>query len=283
MTAIMDSINFKTFTLQIVTEDNVGMLTLNRPQKGNAQNMDMWEELPKAINALQQAGARSIILTGEGKHFCTGIDLSTLGGDLLLPQTNEIPCQGRSRIAFLSFVRLLQEAMTCFERCRLPIIAAVHGACFGAGIDLITACDIRYATSNARFCVKEVDLGLAADMGTLARLPGIVGDGLARDLALTAREISGDEAKSIHLVSCTFPTKEILLEKAMETAKRLAKKSPLALAGTKQMLLQQRGRTVEEGLDAVAIWNAAVLPGSADIVEIFKARAEGREPLFAKL
>jgi enoyl-CoA hydratase/carnithine racemase len=173
--------------------------------------------------------------------------------------------------------------MTVFERCPLPIIAAVHGACIGAGIDLIAACDIRLATENALFCVKEVELGLAADMGTLARLPGIVGDGVARDLALTAREFSGADALRYNLVSQTFPTEDLLLEGALEVAKKLAAKSPLALLGTKRMLLHQRGRTVKEGLDAVMVWNAATLPGSDDVNHVFKAMKEHKKPTFSKL
>ena len=126
-------------------------------------------------------------------------------------------------------------------------------------------------------------MGLAADMGTLARLPGIVGDGIARDISLTAREFSGEEALGMHLTTKVFSSAESLLEGALATAKLLAAKSPLAVAGTKRMLLRQRGRTVEEGLEAVAVWNAAMLPGSHDIAEAFAAKVERRSPRFSKL
>jgi enoyl-CoA hydratase/carnithine racemase len=296
-----------------ILDGEVGLLTLSRPERGNAQTvstwltahphhprhrpppslsplplpppspsqMTMWQELPAALNALQAAGARAIVLSGAGRHFCTGIDLSVLGGEAL--QAEDAACQGRSRLRFISYVKILQQAMTACETAAVPVLAAVHGACFGAGVDLVTACDIRYTTSDARFCVKEADLGLAADMGTLARLPGIVGDGVARDLALTAREMSGEEALRVGLATRVFKSREELLEAAVAVARSLAAKSPLALAGTKRMLMYQRGRTVEEGLDAVAVWNAAVLPGSADISEVFAAKVEGRAPRFSKL
>lgn len=288
-----------------ILDGNVGQLTLSRPERGNAQTvsppqpaprslqltlcpptpsfsqMTMWEELPAALAALQAAGARAIVLSGAGRHFCTGIDLSVLGGEAL--QAEDAACAGRSRLRFISYVKILQAAMTACEAAPVPVLAAVHGACFGAGVDLVTACDMRYATADARFCVKEADLGLAADMGTLARLPGIVGDGVARDLALTAREMDGEEALRVGLVTRMFGSNEELEAGAVAAARALAAKSPLALAGTKHMMLKQRGRTVEEGLDAVAVWNAALLPGSADIREAFAARAEGRAPRFSKL
>jgi len=271
--------NFK--TLRINLDGDVGILALRAP-KGNAQNDDMWQELHLALSTLQNMGARAIVLRGEGKHFCTGIDLATLGGGLT-SGAGAGHCEGRSRLQFMSSLKVLQDAMTAFEHCPLPIIAAIHGACIGAGIDLITACDIRVATADARFCVKEVDLGLAADMGTLARLPGIVGDGIARDLALTGREFTGADAFRYNLVSQTFPNVNELFQHALELAKNVAAKSPLALLGTKRMLLHQRGRTVQEGLDAVSVWNAATLPGSEDINEVFKAMNERRKPTFSKL
>lgn len=272
--------SFKSIKLEVV--ENIGILTLNRPEKSNAMNEDMWVELPQALSSLfTDHDCRAIVVTGEGKHFCAGLDTSLLSGSLAIDDPSL--CPGRTRLAFMSHLRCLQDAMTACEACPCPVIAAVHGVCFGAGIDLITACDIRYATSDARFCVKEVDLAITADMGTLARLPGVVGDGVARELALTARVISGSEALSLKLVNACFQSREALLQNALHVAKELAAKSPLAVAGTKRMLLFQRGRPVEQGLREVGLWNAATLPGNADIQEVFAARVEGREPLFSKL
>jgi len=173
--------------------------------------------------------------------------------------------------------------MSAFEKCRWPVIAAIHGACIGAGVDLATACDLRFAAEDAALCIAEVNLGITADMGTLNRLPGIVGVGIASDLALTGRTFSGAEAKSLHLVTSLFPTKKALLQGAEEAARALAAKSPLAVVGTKRMLLYQRDHSVQDGLEEVALWNAGTLPGSKDLLEVLRAKAERRVPLFSKL
>lgn len=270
-----------------MTGENVGLLSLSRPEKSNAINEELWEELPLGLQYLQRNGARVVVVSGEGRNFCSGLDVSVLeaeadGGDGGADGSTHT-CQGRSRLRFLSRLQSLQDAMTAFERCSCPVIAAVHGACFGAGVDLVTACDIRICTADAKFCVKEVDLAITADMGTLARLPGIVGDGHARELALTARLVNGDEAKAIGLVSACVPSRTALMSHALSTALIIAKKSPLAITGTKRILLDQRGRTVNDGLRNVALWNSAMLPGSADVREVFAARSEGRSPVFSKL
>lgn len=293
-------------------DHSVGHLVLARPDKSNAMNDDMWREIPKGLEWLEQNGGRAvragaltaavppappcsallltpsvcamqIVLSADGRNFCAGIDLGALAGDTLQVGGGEMECQGRARRTFLAFLDELQAGMTACERCSCPVIAAVHGACFGAGVDLITACDIRYASADATFCVKEVDLAIVADMGTLARLPGIVGDGVARELALTARVIPAQEAAQLRLVTSVLPGREALLAAATAAARSLAAKSPLAVSGTKRVLLRQRGRSVEEGLRDVAMWNAAQLPGSQDLREVVAARAEGRAPRFSKL
>lgn len=268
------------------TSDTVGLLSLARPEKSNAINETLWEELPLGLQYLQRQGARAIVISGEGKNFCAGLDVSVLEAEASNSSDIEdgsSDCQGRARLRFLSRVQALQDSMTALERCSCPVIAAVHGACFGAGVDLVTACDIRFCTADAKFCVKEVDLAITADMGTLARLPGIVGDGHARELSLTARLLPGEEAKTIGMVSACFPSRSALMSHALSTAKLIAKKSPLAITGTKRILLSQRGKTVEDGLRNVAMWNSAMLPGSADVREVFAARSEGRSPVFSKL
>ncbi|KAL4451252.1 hypothetical protein ABPG77_009324 [Micractinium sp. CCAP 211/92] len=290
--------------------DAVGHLALARPAKGNAINREMWSELGPGLEHLVAAGARAIVLSGEGKNFCTGIDINSLmaefgrpadvtaakrAGDTggaggagarvqQEPEAAAAGCHGRQRYHFRQFVFVLQDAMSAFERCPVPVVAAVHGHCVGAGLDLITACDLRLATEDAQFAVKEADLGIVADMGTLQRLPSIVGHGVAMDLALTARTFTGAEARALHLVSRTFPTQQALMAAAAALARSIAAKSPLAVVGTKRVLLHQRDHPgVPLGLDYVATWNSAMLPGSADIQEVFMARAEGRRPLFSRL
>lgn len=285
-------------------ESGVGQLVLARPNKGNSISREMWSELGPGLEWLVDQGARVVVLSGEGKNFCTGIDLNSLMAEFERPQAGaaagtatgpggaqqgqqeegDAACQGRRRYHFRRFVFVLQEAMTAFERCPVPVIAAIHGHCVGAGVDLITACDIRLATEDAQLCVKEADLGIVADMGTLQRLPSIVGHGVAADLALTARTVRGAEAKQLHLVSQTFADQQALLAGALALARNLAAKSPLAVVGSKRVLLHQRDHPgVPLGLDYVATWNAAMLPQSADIREVFAARAERRPPLFSRL
>ncbi|KAH0669320.1 hypothetical protein KY289_023813 [Solanum tuberosum] len=185
-------------------------LYLNRPTHLNALSRDFFTEFPKAISSLDQnPNVSVIILAGSGKHFCSGIDLQTLGD--IFKESDSVDC-GRKVERLRRHIKFLQEAITALECCRKPVIAAVHGACIGGAIDIITACDIRYCSSDAFFSVKEVDLAITADLGTLQRLPGIVGFGNAMELALTGRRFTGSEAKDLGLVSKLFTSKEALEE-----------------------------------------------------------------------
>jgi len=252
---------------------------LNNPKQSNAMTPQMLRELPVALDRLLGAGARAIVVhsIGVSKNFCAGLSIESLA-ESASTRREDGGCQARRRWHFREYIRSLQEAMTIFEACRVPVIAAVHGACVGAGVDLITACDVRLCTASARFCVKEVDLGIVADMGTLSRLPGIVGDGIARQLSLTAETIDGTRAKEVCLVSDALPTDERLLEAAMAMARGIAAKSPLAVAGTKEVLLyvREHGR-VEDGLAYVATLNAGILPENEDVAMVMERVRGGGE------
>uniref|UniRef100_A0A3Q7GJ53 Uncharacterized protein n=1 Tax=Solanum lycopersicum TaxID=4081 RepID=A0A3Q7GJ53_SOLLC len=192
-------------------------LYLNRPTHLNALSQDFFTEFPKAISSLDQnPDVAVIILAGSGKHFCSGIDLHTLGD--VFKETDAVDC-GRKVERLRRHIKFLQEAITALECCRKPVIAAVHGACIGGAIDIITACDIRYCSTDAFFSVKEVDLAITADLGTLQRLPSIVGFGNAMELALTGRRFTGSEAKDLGLVSKLFTSKEALEEGVKVVAK----------------------------------------------------------------
>eukprot|EP00899_Mesostigma_viride_P015094 jgi/Mesvir1/23586/Mv18277-RA.1 len=263
---------------ELIADGKIAVVTLNRPQKANSISETLWEQIPTVFRELDDRGTiRAIILCGAGAHFCAGIELSNL--DAMKSTWGDDACPGRRRFNFRRHIKKLQAAFTALEECKVPVIAAVHGCCFGAGLDLITACDLRYCTEDAQFCVKEVDLAITADIGTLQRLPGIVGHGVARELALTARVFSGAQANAMGLVTEAFPSREQLLAKAKETAILIAAKSPLAVAGTKAVLLHARDHpSVAEGLDYVATWNSAVL-FSSDLDEgLAAAASRGKRP-----
>lgn len=180
-------------------------LLINLPSRGNALSPDFFTEFPDALSSLDRnPEVGVIVLSGAGKHFCTGIDLNLL--NTIIQDTGSAD-QGRTREKLRRQIKSMQRAVTAVEECRKPVIAAVHGACIGGGVDIITACDLRYCTEEAYFSVKEVDIGITADLGTLQRLPGIVGFGNAMELALTARNLYGSEAKHLGLVAQVFTDK----------------------------------------------------------------------------
>jgi enoyl-CoA hydratase len=237
----------------------------------------MWQEIRQAMRWLDETPeARVGIVTANGRHFTAGIDLASLAGIGALVRDD---CDGRGREKLRRIIVDLQDTLTSIERCRKPVLAAVQGPCIGGGVDLVTACDIRYCSANAYFSVKEIDVGMTADLGTLQRLPRLVGDGLARELAYTGRKVDGLEAQAIRLVNRCFDTPEALQEGVLAIAREIAAKSPLSIRGSKEMLNYARDHTVADGLDRVATWNAAMLL-SADLAEAGRSMAEGRAPVF---
>ncbi|XP_049366959.1 delta(3,5)-Delta(2,4)-dienoyl-CoA isomerase, peroxisomal isoform X2 [Solanum verrucosum] len=255
-------------------------LYLNRSRRFNALSHDFFTEFPKAISSLDQnPNVAVIILAGSGKHFCSSVNFQTLAD--VFKETHAADC-ARNVKRLQRHIKFMQEAITALECCRKPVIAAVHGACIGGAIDLITACDIRYCSSDAFFSIKEVDLAMTADLGILQRLPSIVGSGNAMELALTGRRFTGSEAKDLCLVSKVFTSKEALEEGVKVVADEIATKSPLAVIGTKAVLLRSRDLTVEQGLDYVATWNSGTLL-SDDLKEAISAHSQKRKPKFAKL
>eukprot|EP01039_Chlorochromonas_danica_P011662 gene11662-13077_t len=263
-----------------VSQDGVAEVVLNRPTKGNAFNVQMWGEVGEAVQSLsRRADVRVILLRGAKGNFSTGMDVKVFS-DLLKLSAKE-SCDGRRREALRRFIAFLQEAVTALEECPLPVISAVHGHCIGGAIDLICAADLRYATEKAAFSVKEIDLAIVADMGTLQRLPRIIGQQRSAELALTARTFSGREAAAYGLVLETFPTEEDLLAHARQVAREIASKSPLTVRGVKQALLYARDHTVRDSLDQVKLWNSALLQ-SEDLTEAASAMMEKRKPFFPR-
>ncbi|WP_371999437.1 crotonase/enoyl-CoA hydratase family protein (plasmid) [Tistrella mobilis] len=264
-------------TLAVTLEGAVARVTLNRPDKANAMNAPMWVELKAAMEWLDETPqARVGIITGAGRFFTAGIDLAMLGA-----MKDEVAdgCDGRRGEKLRRQILAIQDTVTSVERCRKPVIAAVNGPCVGGGIDLITACDMRYAADDAWFSVKEVDMGLAADVGTLQRLPKIVGEGMARELAYTARKVTAAEAEAMRLINRRFATVDALNDGVAAIAAEIASKSPLAIRGTKEMITYVRDHSVADGLNYIATWNAAMLL-SDDLTEAMTAFFEKRPARF---
>jgi enoyl-CoA hydratase len=240
-------------------------------------NLAMWHDIRRAfqyIDALPEA--RVVVLEGEGRAFTSGIDLQMmmgLGGQI------QNDCDGRTRESLRRVILDLQDALTSLERCRKPVLAAVHGACVGGGIDLITCADIRYCSADAWFSIKEIDIGMTADVGTLQRLPKLIGEGMARELAYTARKVDATEAKEIRLVNRVFESPEALRAGVRAIAADIAAKAPLAIRGVKEMITYARDHTVADGLNYNATWNAAMLM-SADLQEAMMAGMAKRAPEF---
>ena len=264
-------------TLDVTLDGNVATIALNRPDKANAMSEPMWYEIEQAMQWLDETPeARVGVLVGRGKYFTSGIDLALLMG---VPAKIEDEDEARKREKLRRLILRLQDTLTSIERCRKPVLAAIHGACVGGGIDLITCADMRYASADAYFTIKEIDIGMTADVGTLQRLPKLIGEGMARELAYTARKLGAEEAREIHLVNRVFESREALYAGVREIAATIAAKSPLSVRGTKEMITYARDHSVADGLNYIATWNAAMLM-SKDLSEAMMANMGKRAAVF---
>jgi len=264
-------------TLTVGLQDHIATVCLNRPDKANAMNAAMWQEIRQAFAWVDQTPeARVAILEGEGRLFTAGIDLTMMMG--LAPQIHD-DCDGRTREALRRVILDLQHTLSSLERCRKPVLAAVHGGCIGGGIDLVTCADMRYCAADAYFVIKEIDIGMTADVGTLQRLPRLIGEGMARELAYTGRRVDAAEAHQMRLVNRVFDSREALRAGVREIAAVIAAKSPLAIRGTKEMITYARDHSVADGLNYIATWNAAMLM-SQDLTEAMTANMAKRAPVF---
>jgi len=266
-------------SLTIAREGLVAEVRLIGPGKGNAMGEAFWREMPTAFAQLDaDPNVRAILLRGEGKRFSVGLDLMGMGAELAeLLMVG--PRLASDRVRLFETIRKMQMATACVAACRKPVIAAIHGHCIGGGIDLVTSCDVRLASSDAIFSVREVKLAIVADVGTLQRLPTIVGQGHARELALTGDDIDAARAEQIGLVSRVFAAHEELFAAARAMAERIASNPPLAVQGTKAVMEEGIRRSVDDGLRHAALFNAAFLP-SEDLAEAIGAFAARRAPDF---
>jgi len=259
--------------------DRVAHVRLSRPDEFNTMVAEFWRELPEIVTGISDdASARVVVISSTGKHFSAGMDLSVFtGGDLAGEE--EI---GRRNARMRSKARALQWTFTALEKARVPVIAAVQGGVIGGAVDLVTACDLRYATEDAFFCVQEINIGMTADVGTLQRLGKVIPEGVARELAFTGRRMPAARAYEVGLVQEVYRDQDTLLEGALATAAEIAKKSPLAIWGTKVAMNYARDHSVDEALDQIATWQSGAFQ-PADMTEAFTAKAEKRDPNFPEL
>jgi len=271
-----DSVNeYKAFRVELA--DKVAQVLIDRPEKINAMNADFWAEIIDVFRWVDDTDeVRVVVLSGAGPHFSSGIDLqllaqvgAQLGKDV-----------GRNAEQLRRKILSLQASFNAVDHCRKPVIAAIQGYCLGGAIDLISACDMRYCSADARFSIKEIDMGMAADVGTLQRLPRIIGDGMMRELAYTGRTLDGAEAQAIGLVNRVYENPKALTEGVNELARQIAEKSPLAIRGTKEMIRYMRDHRVDDGLEYIATWNAAMLQ-AADLRVAVAAHMARQKPDFA--
>ena len=265
-------------SLAVDVDGHVAQVTLLGPGKGNAMGPAFWAELPSTFASLDaDPDVRAIVLTGSGRNFSYGLDLAAMG-DTLSPMLAD-GALARPRAEFHTRLRGMQQSITAVADCRTPVIASIHGWCIGGGVDLISAVDIRYASADAKFSVREVKLAIVADVGSLARLPLILSDGHLRELALTGKDIDAARAEKIGLVNDVFDDAEASLAAAHATAEEIAANPPLVVQGVKDVLDEQRTAQVSASLRYVAAWNSAFLT-SKDLTEGITAMFAKRAPDF---
>ncbi|MEO0499068.1 MAG: crotonase/enoyl-CoA hydratase family protein [Pseudomonadota bacterium] len=262
-------------TLSLASENHIARVTLTRGPALNTMTPQFWEDMITAFEAIEADGSiRAVVLASTGKHFTAGLDLNSAGS---LHGDEEDPA--RQRAHFLTHVKRLQHSFTVIDQCRVPVIAAIHGGCIGGGVDLVTACDLRVAAEGSWFSIQEINVGIVADVGTLQRAPHLLPQGILRELAYTGRRFPVEEAKTYGFVNRIASDHEAAIAEAEALAAEIASKSPVAMMGTKAVLNRGRGQSVEDGLDYVAVWNAAFLQGE-DMMEAIGSQMQKRPAKF---
>lgn len=260
---------FSCFDVHI--EDHIAHMVMNRPESLNSMNQAFWLELPQCVQAIEaQTNARVIVISSTGKHFSAGMDLAVFSNPKAVPMMGD---PGRMGENLRRVVLQLQATLSSLEHVRLPVLAAVHGGCIGGALDMICAADMRYCTSDAYFTIKETELGMTADVGTLQRLPHLLPQGVVRELAYTGRNLSAQEALSLGFVNAVFDDQAAMLEGVMAVAQQIAKHSPLAVTGCKEMLNYSRDHSVEDSLKYMATWQAGMFRPH-DMMKTFQAKAQ---------
>lgn len=262
---------------EVSIEDHVAHIQMSRPNEMNSMNKAFWKELPVLVKQLDEgAMARAIVISSTGKHFSAGMDLGVFMSGDAVPMTGD---PGRMGENLRRVVLQLQESLTSLEEIRIPVLVAIHGGCIGGALDLVCAADCRYATEDAFFTIKETELGMTADVGTLQRFPKLVAPGIVRELAYTGRKFTATEAKDMGLVNAVYPDQESLIAGVLDVAKSIAKNSPLAVTGCKEMINYSRDHSVQDSLKYMATWQSGMFRPN-DMMKSFAAKAQKSAPEF---
>jgi enoyl-CoA hydratase len=271
----------QTTCLKLTIENNIAHIVLNRPEAMNAFPRAFWNELPAIVHDINDnAKARVIVISSTGKHFTAGMDISVFtDGDGVAASGGDAYARAE---AFRQFVLTLQGSFNCLDDARMPVVAAVQGGCVGAGVDMTSACDIRYCTADAFFQIAEINIGMTADVGTFPRLCNLIPEGWVRELAYAGRRLPAAKAKEIGLVNDVFPTQDAMMAHVMELAREIAEKAPIAVAGSKRMINYARDHSIADGLDYIATWQAGMF-SPPHMMEAFAAKAQKRAPAFPDL
>ena len=275
--------NYSCFDVSIAND--VAHIVLNRPDKRNSMIHEFWDELPTIVqNIDQNSTARVIVLSSTGPHFTSGLDTSIFGSSVESSDNPEDAEKSkRQRGAKLyDTIKHMQKSFTCLEQCRIPVIAAIQGGAIGGGVDLVTACDLRYMTEDGFLSIYEINIGMTADVGTFPRITRLLPEGVVKELAYTGRRITAQEAKQHGLVNEIYTDHEAMLEATMGIARQIATKAPLAVYGSKKIINHSRDHSTADSLDYISLWNASMLQPN-EISEAFAAAQEERKGDFVDL
>jgi enoyl-CoA hydratase len=268
---------------EVTIANKVAHIQLKRPEAFNSMIASFWTELPQIVREIDaSASARAIVISSTGKHFSAGMDLEVFSGGSSLSVGPGVTEEGRKRAYLWMMVQHLQDSFTALEQARIPVLCAIQGGCIGGAIDMVSAADMRYCSADAFFCVMEINIGMTADVGTLQRLPKIIPEGIARELAYTGDRMPAQRALECGLVNQVFEDHDSLVEGVLEIAGRIATRSPLAIWGTKEMINYTRDHSVADGLRYIAGWQSGMFQ-PADMFEEFAAKGEKRAPIFEEL
>lgn len=258
-------------------EGEIGFITLNRPEKRNALNLAVWDDLHEAtLKAQRDLEARVVIVRGSGKSFCAGLDLSPEND--LIKIITAAP-SAKQKVDFFRMVRRIQAAHTCLEQLAQPTIAVIQNHCLGAGLELVVCCDIRLCSADATFALPEARLAIITDVGGLQRLPKVVGRGHAREIAFRGHRFDAQKALAINLVNAVYPDQESLDNEALNMAREIAANPPLAVQGAKEVFLFSDYGPLNQSLDYNAARSSMVMP-SEDIFEAMAAHIQKRQGVF---